>query len=149
MSDEHPPEPPVADLAAATPEEIAEVLSYALRFDERGKPRRGGWDLTAALAAERLTDHLRRSGLQTMLAPDALHRTDADADVPGDRPAVQWVVSPGAAVCVAATTRSSTSVPSGGMRAGRVLSRSRPGTPSAMNRLANATRTSCSCRCGE
>jgi glyoxylase-like metal-dependent hydrolase (beta-lactamase superfamily II) len=27
---------------AATPEEIAEVLSYALRYDERGKPRRGG-----------------------------------------------------------------------------------------------------------
>jgi len=35
---------------------------------------------------------------------------------------------------VAATTRSSTSVPRGGMRAGRVLSRNRLGTPSARNR---------------
>ena len=68
MSDEHPPEPPVADLAAATPEEIAEALSYALRFDERGKPRRGGWDFTARLAAERLADHLRRSGFIIMRA---------------------------------------------------------------------------------
>ena len=47
---------------------------------------------------------------------------------------VQCVVSPGGSVCVAATTRASTSVPSGGMRDGRVLSRSRPGTPSAMKR---------------
>ena len=55
MPDE--PEPPIADLAAVTPEEIAEALSYALRFDERGKPRRGGWDFAAGLAAERLADH--------------------------------------------------------------------------------------------
>src|SRR4051812_25335979 len=48
--------------------------------------------------------------------------------------AVQCVVSPGAGVCVAATTRASTSVPRGGMRDGRVLSRSRPGTPSARKR---------------
>jgi hypothetical protein len=54
MPDEHPSEPTIADLAAATPEEIAEALSYALHFDERGKPRRGGWDFTAGLAAERL-----------------------------------------------------------------------------------------------
>jgi hypothetical protein len=62
MSDKPETDPTIADLAAATPEEIAEALSYALRFDERGKPRRGGWDFAAGLAAERLTDHLRRSG---------------------------------------------------------------------------------------
>ena len=47
-------------------EEIAEVLSYALRYDERGKPRRGGGELTAGIAAERLADHLRRSGFVVM-----------------------------------------------------------------------------------
>jgi protein ImuA len=66
MPDEPSPEPTIADLAAATPEEIAEALSYALRFDERGKPRRGGWDFAAGLAAERLADHLRRSGFIIM-----------------------------------------------------------------------------------
>jgi hypothetical protein len=68
MPDEPPPKPTIADLAAATPEEIAEALSYALRFDERGKPRRGGWDFAAGLAAERLADHLRRSGFIIMRA---------------------------------------------------------------------------------
>jgi hypothetical protein len=64
---EHPPTPPaLTDLAAATPEEIADALSYALRYDERGKPRKGGWDFAAGLAAERLTEHLRRSGFVVM-----------------------------------------------------------------------------------
>ena len=62
MPDEPQPDPNPLDLTAATPEEIAEVLSYALRYDERGKPRRGGWDFAAGLAAERLAEHLRRSG---------------------------------------------------------------------------------------
>lgn len=66
MSHEPLPDPNPADLAAATPEEVAEALSYALRYDERGKPRRGGWDFAAGLAAERLTDHLRRSGFVVM-----------------------------------------------------------------------------------
>jgi hypothetical protein len=68
MSDEPLPAPDPADLTAATPEEIAEALSYALRFDERGKPRRGGWDFAAKLAADRLAEHLRRSGLIVMRA---------------------------------------------------------------------------------
>src|SRR5428012_10892 len=72
MPDEPRSEPPIADLAAATPEEIAEALSYALRFDERGEPRRGG-EIPAAAAGlatlvkaqrvgERLGNFLRRCG---------------------------------------------------------------------------------------
>jgi len=68
MTEEPLPTSNLADLAAASPEEIAEALSYALRYDERGKPRRGGWDSAAGLAAERLTDHLRRSGFIVMRA---------------------------------------------------------------------------------
>ena len=48
--------------------------------------------------------------------------------------AVQCVTSPGGSVSVSATTRAATSAPSGGMRDGRVLSRSRPSTPSGMKR---------------
>lgn len=62
MSDEPRPEIGRTDLTAATPEEIAEALSYALRYDERGKPRRGGSELTAGIAAEHLVEHLRRAG---------------------------------------------------------------------------------------
>ena len=51
------------------PEEVAEALSYALRYDERGKLRRSGWDFAASLAAEQLTEHLRRSGFVIMKAP--------------------------------------------------------------------------------
>jgi hypothetical protein len=43
----------VADLVAA--------LAYALRHDERGRPRKGGWDFAAELAAEHLARHLRRA----------------------------------------------------------------------------------------
>src|SRR5712671_885525 len=48
--------------------------------------------------------------------------------------AVQRVLSPGGGLEVNATTRSATSGPSGAMREGRVLSRSKPSTPSCMNR---------------
>ncbi|WP_158746938.1 hypothetical protein [Acidisphaera sp. L21] len=50
-------------LAAATPEEVAEVLAYALTFDERGKPRKSGWNFAAKLAADRIAEHMQRSGL--------------------------------------------------------------------------------------
>ena len=73
--------------------------------------------------------------LQAMAAPDALHRTDADAARSLAMAApVQCVASPGGSASVIATTRSVTSAPSRGMRDGRVLSRSRPSTPSRMKR---------------
>ena len=73
--------------------------------------------------------------LQAMGAPDALHRGDADRRRPWpSSPAVQWVVSPGGSARVSAITRSATSGAKGGMREGRVLSRSSPSTPSCMNR---------------
>src|SRR5665811_2176718 len=48
--------------------------------------------------------------------------------------AVQWVASAGGSLSVRATTRSATSVPSGGMREGRVLSRNRLSKPPSMKR---------------
>src|SRR4051812_31751005 len=48
--------------------------------------------------------------------------------------ALQWVASCGGSVGVSSTTRSIVACARGGMRGGRVLSRSSPGTPSAANR---------------
>ena len=49
--------------------------------------------------------------------------------------AVQWVTPSGGGSCsVRVTTRSMTALGNGGMRAGRVWSRSRPSTPSCINR---------------
>jgi hypothetical protein len=57
----------VADLVAA--------LAYALRFDARGKPRKGGWDHAADLAAEWLAEHLKRSNFVVLRRPPgAPHR---------------------------------------------------------------------------
>lgn len=60
-NDECPPSP-LSECTVASPEEVAAALTYALRFDERGKPRKGGWDFAAGLAAEALLKHLERSG---------------------------------------------------------------------------------------
>ena len=71
MTDPHTPAPDRTDLTAASPEEIAEALSYALRYDERGKPRRGGGEFAAGIAAERLAEHLHRAGFVVMKARGA------------------------------------------------------------------------------
>jgi hypothetical protein len=60
-----PPEPPAPlppGLSEVSPQELADALSYALRYDERGKPRRSGGEMVASLAAEHLTEHLQRAG---------------------------------------------------------------------------------------
>ena len=71
MTNDLSPDPDRTDLTAASSEEIAEVLSYALRYDERGKPRRSGGEFAAGIAAERLAEHLRRAGYIVMKARGA------------------------------------------------------------------------------
>ena len=66
MTDDLNPDSDRAALTAATSEEIAEVLSYALRYDDRGKPRRGRGEFAASIAKERLAEHLRRAGYVVM-----------------------------------------------------------------------------------
>ena len=76
MADDLHPKPNRADLIAATADEIAEALSYALRYDDRGKPRRGGGDIMAGITADRLVEHLRRAGFVVMKArPARAHST--------------------------------------------------------------------------
>ena len=45
-------------MSPAQPEEVAEALSYALHYDERGRPRPHGGEMVAGLAAQ----HLQRAG---------------------------------------------------------------------------------------
>jgi hypothetical protein len=68
MAESLPPvePPPDAELSAATPDETIEALSYALRFDARGKPRPSGGQMVASLAAERLAEHLALAGFVLM-----------------------------------------------------------------------------------
>jgi hypothetical protein len=49
-------------LRHATPNEIAETLSFALRYDGRRRVHHAD-DVMARIRAERLVWHLRRSGL--------------------------------------------------------------------------------------
>ena len=60
-------------------------------------------------------------------------RSDTPAAVAIARP-VQWVASPGGSVSVSATTRSTSAGGNGSRPCFRVFSRSRPATPSRMNR---------------
>lgn len=54
----------------ASGEEVAEVLAYALRHDERGKPRRGAaWEVAAAVLAEQLAAQLERANLMVVRKP--------------------------------------------------------------------------------
>ncbi len=49
--------------------DLVQALAYALRFDARGKPRKGGWDFAADLAAEWIAEHLCRSNFVVLKRP--------------------------------------------------------------------------------
>ena len=70
MADDPLTIPPVPESGAAlrpvSHAEVAETLAYALRFDERGRPRPGAGDFMAAIAADWLVKHLTRSGFVVM-----------------------------------------------------------------------------------
>lgn len=60
-------DPSAPSIIPASGEEVAEVLAYALRHDERGKPRRGGaWEVAAAVLAEQLAAQLERANLMVI-----------------------------------------------------------------------------------
>ena len=57
-------------LRPASPEEIEQSLSYALRYDGRKRVRQAD-DAMARITAERLVLHLLKSGYVLMRRPDA------------------------------------------------------------------------------
>jgi hypothetical protein len=71
-----PPAPEVVEvdgrrLSPASPEDVAESLAYAMRFDERGKARRTGVEYASKLAADQLVKQLLASGFVVMRKPPA------------------------------------------------------------------------------
>jgi hypothetical protein len=56
------PEHDGTPLLPVGPEEVADALAYAMRFDERGKARRTGVEYVSKLAAEQLVRHLLLCG---------------------------------------------------------------------------------------
>jgi hypothetical protein len=72
--------------------------------------------------------------LEAVGAPDPLDGTEASPAAFAIKAPVQWVVSPGGSPSVRATTRSAASAPSGLMREGRVLLRSKPSNASSTKR---------------
>lgn len=60
-----------AELRPATPEEIAEALSFGLRFNGR-RPFPQSSTLMAQITAEHLVRHLQRCGFVLMKQPDAV-----------------------------------------------------------------------------
>ncbi|MBL6455810.1 hypothetical protein JMJ55_10790 [Belnapia sp. T6] len=50
--------------------ELASAIAYGLRFDERGKPRRGAaWEMAASLLAEQLVAQLERANFVVLKRP--------------------------------------------------------------------------------
>jgi hypothetical protein len=68
MADE--PAAPPSPLVPASEDEVAQVLAYGLRHDERGRPRRGAaWEVAAAVLAEQLAAQLERANLMVVKKP--------------------------------------------------------------------------------
>ena len=61
--------PEMPPLLPATPDEIAETLAFALRFDGRRRVHSAD-GMMARIAADRLVQHLERSGFVVMKKPD-------------------------------------------------------------------------------
>jgi hypothetical protein len=57
------------DLIPASRDELLTALSYALRFDERGKAHRQASELTAQIAAQTLAKYLELAGFVVMKRP--------------------------------------------------------------------------------
>ena len=68
MTDDPPP-PPRPPLRPATAAEIAESLSFALRYDGRRRVHHAD-EAMARITAERLVRHLERSGYVLMRRPE-------------------------------------------------------------------------------
>ncbi|MGK7870780.1 hypothetical protein [Falsiroseomonas sp. E2-1-a20] len=60
-------------LRPVTPEEVADTLAYAMRFNERGKARRTGHEYASKLAAEQLVQQMLASGYVILRRPPAPH----------------------------------------------------------------------------
>jgi hypothetical protein len=58
-------------LTPATPEDLADALAFALRFDGRKRKHDAG-EFMAAIVAKRLVEHLDRAGFVVMKKPPSV-----------------------------------------------------------------------------
>ena len=58
-------------LTPAAPDDLADALAFALRFDGRKRKRDSG-EIMAAIVARRLVEHLERAGFVVMRRPPAV-----------------------------------------------------------------------------
>jgi hypothetical protein len=56
-------------LKPADPADLVSALSYALRYDERGKPNRNAVEIMAAITGEHLAERLEAAGFVVMRRP--------------------------------------------------------------------------------
>jgi hypothetical protein len=59
------------DLRPAAPDDLADALAFAPRFDGRKRKRDSG-EMMAAIVARRLVEHLERAGFVVMKRPPAV-----------------------------------------------------------------------------
>jgi hypothetical protein len=72
-------------LRAATQDEIAQTLSFALRYEGRKRVHHAD-DVMARITADRLVRHLERSGFVVMKKPAAPDPTTSHMPLPGRAP---------------------------------------------------------------
>ncbi len=73
--------PDTPHLRPATPDEIAETLSFALRYEGRQRVHHAD-DMMARITADRLVRHLEHSGFVVMKAPPAPAPTTSHMPLP-------------------------------------------------------------------
>ena len=71
-------------LRPATQDEIADAVSFALRYDGRRRVHHAD-EIMARITAERLAKHLERSGFVLMKRPPAPDPTTSHMPLPSDR----------------------------------------------------------------
>ena len=76
--------PDTPRLRPAKPEEIADALAFALRYEGRKRVHHAD-DVMARIAAARLVRHLNRSGFVLMKAPPAAAPSTVNMPPPGHR----------------------------------------------------------------
>ena len=78
--------PDTPHLRPATPDEIAEALSFALRYEGRKRVHHAD-DMMARITADRPVRHLERSGFVVMKSPPAAAPTTSHMPLPiSERP---------------------------------------------------------------
>jgi hypothetical protein len=76
---------PTDHLSPADPSEVIETLSFALRYDGRRRVFQAD-TIVARIVADRLMEHLERSGFVVMKRPDRAAPSTSGMPVPGAEP---------------------------------------------------------------